>query len=528
MKKIIYILIFTLLSINGYAQMGEWTWMNGDSTANSLGHYGTQGVFDSLNTPPGLYEACEWTDKQGNFWLFGGVGYNQATCYSDLWEFNPLINQWAWIKGPGITDQVGVYGSQGIPSSTNNPGSRGWGVLSWVDTAGNLWLFGGLGYDINSTDGYLNDLWKYSIITNEWTWMKGLDTVNNTGIYGTRLISSSLNCPPSRCETSASWTDNTNCLWLFGGGFVGGGRSSDLWHYNISTNNWTWMKGADTANQPAFYGTKGVSDSTNTPGSRWCYAKWKDNNNDLWLFAGDGRNDLWRYSISLNQWTWMSGAINSDTASAGDLCISDTNNILSGRTENRACWTRECNNFVTFGGYGNSNDLWNYNVGNNEWTKMNGSVYTNSLGHYGSRTIPNSLNIPFGRIGSVGWKDNDGNLWLFGGGKSSGMYNDLWKFVPDTACPHIGCSRAGIQEISLNKNGINIFPNPNNGNFTVTCNLSNSKNELIIIDIMSRVVYEEILRNTNTEIDISKLSRGFYLVQIKTEKETFVKKLIIQ
>src|ERR1017187_7833913 len=131
MKKIYFLLIIGLMGVKGYGQPGEWTWMNGDSTCCSIGHFGTQGVFDALNTPPALYEACEWTDKDGNFWLFGGVyNFNE---FGDLWEFKPTINQWAWIKGPGIPLQNGIYGVQGIPSPTNNPGARGWGVPTFVD-----------------------------------------------------------------------------------------------------------------------------------------------------------------------------------------------------------------------------------------------------------------------------------------------------------------------------------------------------------------------------------------------------------
>ena len=34
--------------------------------------------------------------------------------------------------------------------------------MSWIDASGNLWLFGGDGYDsVGTQDEYLNDLWKY-------------------------------------------------------------------------------------------------------------------------------------------------------------------------------------------------------------------------------------------------------------------------------------------------------------------------------------------------------------------------------
>ena len=75
------------------------------------------------------------------------------------------------MKGDNIINQQGVYGTKGMESSGNKPGSR-WGSVSWTDNQNILWLFGGEGYTYNSF-GWLNDLWKYNPATNEWTWMKG-------------------------------------------------------------------------------------------------------------------------------------------------------------------------------------------------------------------------------------------------------------------------------------------------------------------------------------------------------------------
>jgi hypothetical protein len=52
-----------------------------------------------------------------------------------------------------------VYGAPGTASGI--PGARG-DAVSWIDSAGHLWLFGGYGYDSTGTvAGGLNDLWVY-------------------------------------------------------------------------------------------------------------------------------------------------------------------------------------------------------------------------------------------------------------------------------------------------------------------------------------------------------------------------------
>src|SRR5690349_13146928 len=76
MKNQILFLFFlcSLFWTNSNAQFGEWTWMHGDSIWGSPGNYGTLGVSSPTNEPPAVYETCEWTDLNGNLWIFGGWG----------------------------------------------------------------------------------------------------------------------------------------------------------------------------------------------------------------------------------------------------------------------------------------------------------------------------------------------------------------------------------------------------------------------------------------------------------------------
>ncbi|HSY77545.1 MAG TPA: PKD domain-containing protein, partial [Bacteroidia bacterium] len=286
------------------------------------------------------------------------------------------------------------------------------------------------------------------ISTNEWTWMAGPNITNDLGSYGTIMVSSPSNNPPSRGETNASWTDSNNCLWLFGG--TGSGNFSDLWKFDISTNQWTWMKGPNIPNQPATYGILNVPDPANNPGARYAYSKWKDSNGNFWLFGGATSqfhyiNDLWRFNPNTNEWTWMGGpnVFNDSVGVRGIECNPSINNLPCTRFETRACWTRSCDNFEFFGGQNyvnfasvpSYNDLWNYNVNTNEWTWISGSSIPNDTGNYGTILVSSSTNMPPSRYGAIGWTDTAGNLWLFG---SIAYRNDMWRFVPDTTCPAIG------------------------------------------------------------------------------------------
>ncbi len=282
----------------------QWTWISGSNLIDQNGVYGTLGVASNTNFPGCRETAMGWIDKNGFFWLFGGYGFPDSGTsgrLNDLWRYNPATNEWTWMKGTKIIDQLGLYGTMGVSSATNCPGGRVYSS-TWIDTNNNLWLFGGSGYGISGGAGDLNDIWRYDLSINEWVWLKGTPSVTTSPVYGTQGISSSLNNPGGRYG-DAIWKDATNNIWVFGGNLYNIGESSDLWKYNPSINEWTWIKGPNIGGQIGVYGIKGISTSTNNPGARYCQIFWKDKPGNFWLFGGFGEssngksylNDLWKY-----------------------------------------------------------------------------------------------------------------------------------------------------------------------------------------------------------------------------------------
>ncbi len=446
MKKLftLYLIICYISVVTSSAQVGQWTWINGSSVHGDAGNFGVQGVPGATNEPPALYETCEWTDLNGNFWMYGGADERLGPAHNDLWEYNPITNMWTWMNGTNTPGDLGNYGVRGVPSTSNRPPCRGWGAESWVDLNGNLWMFGGV---VLGVSGY-NDLWMYNITNNIWTWMNGTNTPGDLGNYGTQGVPNITNNPPSRCEAAARWIDNNGDLWLWGGGTSAlGAALNDLWRYNIATNTWTWMKGSNTTGQPGTYGTMGTENAANTPGNRWVHSSWKDNIGNFWLFGGyvditTTQNDLWRYNPITNNWTWMNGSSTGNTSGVyGTKCVTNATNNPGGRFESRSTWVDNNGNLWMFGGIigsisGRMNDLWMYCVGSNQWTWEGGDNTSSPVGNWGVKDISSPTNRPSGRQGSVGWTDHKGNLFVFGGLSDPGItiYNDLWKFSIDTNC----------------------------------------------------------------------------------------------
>lgn len=444
---------------------GDWAWMNGSSSPGiydgQLGVYGTLGTFAAGNAPPSRWGASTWTDSSGNFWLFGGYGIDADGAQSglnDLWEFNPSSNEWAWMGGSiesGTTSGLpGVYGTLGTFAAGNTPGTR-YGAVSWTDHSGNLWLFGGLGFDGVGGAGWLNDLWEFNPSTKEWAWISGSDTASQPGVYGTLGTAAAGNVPGGRTGAS-SWIDKSGNLWLFGGeGYASSGQLgwlNDLWEFNPTKSEWTWISGSSTmtcpgsngadCGQPGVYGTLGTAAAGNVPGSREWSTSWIDSNGNLWLFAGGfntpGPDDLWKFNPATTEWTWMGGSSASDQSGVyGTLGTPAAGNIPGSRIQ-ASGWTDSSGNFWLYGGEGYSatgvfgylGDLWKFSPATNEWTWINGSSASGPSADYGILGTSAANNSPGAREGASNWLDSGGNLWLFGGNSSP---NDLWKYQLSTA-----------------------------------------------------------------------------------------------
>jgi N-acetylneuraminic acid mutarotase len=421
----------------------SWEWVNGPITSNQPGVYGTLGVPAATNLPGGRDSSATWTDAQGNFWLFGGIGYDSTQTYgvlNDLWEYS--AGQWTWVGGSNLVDQPGVYGMQGVADPGNVPSARK-GSVSWIDGSGNFWLFGGL--DPSFPGDEYNDLWKYN--AGEWTWVSGANVPEEPGVYGDLGVASATNVPGARVS-AVGWIDATGALWLFGGdGYDSAdsfGQLNDLWKF--SSGEWTWMGGSNLISQLGVYGTMGTASATNVPGSRRLAVGWTDKAGDFWLFGGTGcasttcdeLNDLWEYSSG--QWTWVGGSNSTDQPGVyGTLGTASASNFPGARDSaltlvdaSGNVWLFAGEGYDSDGKYGQLNDLWKYSAG--LWIWENGADLGNQSAIFGTKGTSAPGNTPGAVTGSFGWIDPSGDLWIFGGGgyasDGSGELNGLWKNTP--------------------------------------------------------------------------------------------------
>ena len=402
---------------------GQWTWVAGSSTANSVGVFPVSlpATPATATTPaipakpaPGPNDTAgtnvisarsavaQWRDASGQFWLFGGSGYDKngnISYLNDMWMLNSQTGEATWEAGTGVGNSASVTTTIGVANSTNAPGGRSF-ATAWTDSTGVFWLFGGQTINAAGTVVTLNDLWSYDpnpFSTShprgqQWIWVGGTPTgVNIAGIYGTQNTPSTSNYPGARVSGQA-WTDASGNLWLFGGdGYdsVGTlGALNDLWSFNPTTGAWTWVTGSNTAGAASVYGTQKstvpVSGVANTPGARVGTVGWVDTSGNFWMMAG-------------------SGADSTGTAATSD-------------------------------GGGALNELWFFNPSTKLWAWMGGVNVEGTAGVYITQApsvTPSPYNSPGARVWSTGWVDASGNFWMFGGTGldsqgTSGYLNDLW------------------------------------------------------------------------------------------------------
>ncbi len=469
----------------------SWTFVSGStspSPAGVNGAYpttaGTAGTTSAPTAPGSRVSAATWKDSSGNVWMFGGSGNDSAGTQdelSDLWEYITVVDPiagttsatWTWMGGSNLAAAPGSYpAAVGTSLTSAAPGARD-SAVTWTDSAGNLWLFGGYGYDSAGTRDDLNDVWEYTPATSttkaSWTWVAGSNVTNAAGVYPSGGVgTTSTSATPGARYGAVSWVDVSGSFWLFGGtGHDGSGATgylNDLWKLTPGAAcpapntdptvicNWTWVGGSSSANASANYPTLGTSSSTADPGGRYYANAWADVNGNLWLWGGVRGavylSDLWlltpgaacaapNASQTCN-WTWVSGSsATNDAGTYGTMGVGATANSPPARAY-AASWADGAGSIWLFAGYnGNElNDVWEYTPNvtptmPGTWTWVSGSSGAGpTVSSYGTPGVAGGT--PSGRDSMAAWTDLYGNVWFFGGYDNAeiNVLDEMWTFVP--------------------------------------------------------------------------------------------------
>jgi N-acetylneuraminic acid mutarotase len=416
---------------------GMWALFMKDS---ATGQFGTQGVAGPDNQPSPREVVFAWKDAQGDFWLYGGYGYdrNGAGGYlDDLWKYDPDTLMWTWVKGTGDANAPVMHGVKGVEHESSSPGGRGGGA-TWADADGRLWLYGGL---YIGGEMVCSDLWRFDPASGNWTWMAGA-TGDYERVYGDLGVADAANTPGNRSDTAA-WKDSQGRLWLFGGSHWIGSHTaqmSDLWRYDPTAGQWTWVGGPTDPDQGADYGMQGVEDAANNPAAVAWTTTWTDEDGRFWLFGGNsnGRgelNDLWRFDPDTGMWAWMKGG--TPAGSYGTKGVEHEDNNPRAR-QTAPAWVDAANRLWLLGGESDtlgaesSEDVWRYDIASGNWTWVDGrNPEIEGVSYppiYRTLAVEHADNEPGALTDSTLWSDTSGRLWLYGGSGPNDSSRAVWRF----------------------------------------------------------------------------------------------------
>jgi hypothetical protein len=85
----------------------------------------------------------------------------------------------------------------------------------------------------------------------------------------------------------------------------------------------------------------------------------------------------------------------------------------------------------------------------------------------------------------------------------------------------------GIENIGKELNGLQVYPNPNAGEFVVE--LGNGLEKTVeVCDVTGRVILSSVSDNDKVEMNISSLANGVYFVKIQSNNKVEIIKIVKQ
>jgi len=160
-------------------------------------------------------------------------------------------------------------------------------------------------------------------------------------------------------------------------------------------------------------------------------------------------------------------------------------------------------------------------------------------------TTATSATVVFDASGSTNYSSL---LWDFGNGNTSAAPVTTWNFSMNQAYTvtltltgscgttdsiiTINVTGIGLAEDELARS-LNIYPNPNNGVFTVQFSVSATTNaKLTLLDAVGREVYAKKLTRVEGEqtvaMDLANLAAGVYMLQLQTDAGTVTKRVTVR
>lgn len=139
----------------------------------------------------------------------------------------------------------------------------------------------------------------------------------------------------------------------------------------------------------------------------------------------------------------------------------------------------------------------------------------NAKWHWGDGTSTTGL-YPSHTYTASGWYSICVTVYTSCGDSASACRNDsIYRIANNSSMVHVNILQNpnSINQITNNINELSIYPNPSNNNFTIQSSME--LGVIIIYNSLGETVLQTKSKNLHEQIDISKLSKGIYIVQAR-------------
>lgn len=107
------------------------------------------------------------------------------------------------------------------------------------------------------------------------------------------------------------------------------------------------------------------------------------------------------------------------------------------------------------------------------------------------------------------------------------QYKVCLKVTNNASCLSQTCKDITVSILSLSKpSSFRIYPNPNNGNFIIEFEKSNTEKSIEILDNIGQIVYKEELNRSMNKLDMN-LADGVYVVKITSHEDIHIQRLLV-
>ena len=564
MKKLFFITVITILGLSVKAQAPNWLWAKGSTVSSSINTVGSEasvvatdasgnaymaGVFttsvnfgaDTLNNlGPGNIFLTKYDPNGNALWAKRVSG----TGYANLWAYSVEVDALGNVYMAGYYNKPFIVFDADTLTNIDYTGNSSDIFLTKYDANGNvLWAksIGGTLSD-EATSIVLDDLGNVYMAGyfNSPTISFDTITLTNDHVFGTYESDIFL----------AKFNSNGNVLWANRAGGTGMDQATSV---TVDAAGNAYLGGWYTGDTLIFASDTLIASPGGT--SNLFLAKYNTNGTVLWgKSAGcDGGTEAISY-IAANAVgnIYVAGFFHSTTIIFGTDTLTNTNTdfstdifLVKYNTNGSVLWAKNAGGSGTdevssialdtsgnayVSGYFNSGTI-NFGTFSLINDYYNNSAYDLFLTKYDANGNVLWAKSAGGTVSDEAFSvavNPSGNIYLAGWFNSPSLAFDTTTLITSEGSYFLVKLKdtlliTNVPSLLNKNNGLTVYPNPANNNLTIE---TTEKATIEILNIQGQIIIQQTVQQGKTDIDISGLAKGVYILRLCSNDKTEVARIV--